>query len=225
MGKRIIQFIKYIFDSFLCVLYADNNECEICKAYVEDGFICSECVSKIKFCRGENTSIKNYPQIKCYSVSYYSKIIMKLILQFKYKSNFRCGSILSNFLIQFIQREDIKFDVVTFVPMTKRALKKRGYNQSKILAQNISEKFKTKTINPIIKTRETKDQIGLNAEERWKNIESCFKIKDKKSIDSKVILLVDDVITTGATTYYCANSMLKSGAKEIIILTVAKSRI
>lgn len=128
-------------------------------------------------------------------------------------------------MVRFIEKEGIKFDVVTFVPMTKRALKKRGYNQSKILAQIISEKFKIKIISPIVKTRETKDQIGLNAEQRWKNIESSFEIKDKKSIDSKVILLVDDVITTGATTYYCANSMLKSGAKEIIILTAAKSRI
>jgi competence protein ComFC len=225
MGKRIFQFIRYLFDSIISIIYTYEYKCELCGEYLEEGDICEKCKNKIKLCKFPVVLNKNNYNVKCYNVSYYSGDITKLILNFKYKSNFRCGDILADFMIELIERENIRFDVVTFVPMTKSALSKRGYNQSKILAKIIGKKFGLPVIDCIEKVKETKDQIGLGSEERWMNVSKSFKLKSNKDIIKKCILLVDDVFTTGATTFFCSGEMLEKGAKKVIVLTVAKSRI
>jgi len=225
MGKRIIEFIKYLFDSLISVIYTYECKCEICGEYLEVGDICNSCKEKIHFRKDSYIINKNGLSIKCYSVSYYSGNITKLILNFKYRNNFRCGEILGSFMIELIKREKIEFDFVTFVPMTKRSIKKRGYNQSKILAKIIGKKFEIKVIDCIKKVKETKDQIGLSAEQRWINVSKSFKFVSNKNIIGKNILLVDDVLTTGATTYCCAITIINNGGKNVIVLTVAKSNI
>ncbi len=225
MGKRIIEFIEYLFDSFISVIYTHERKCEICGKYLENGDICDQCKGKIHFCKDPFILNRDNFSIKGYSVSYYSGNIMKLILNFKYRSNFRCGDILGSFMVDFIERVKIEFDLIAFVPMTKNSMNKRGYNQSKILAKIIGKKFKTEVIDCIKKVKETKDQIGLSSEKRWVNVSKSFKFRSNKNISGKNILLVDDVFTTGATTYCCAITMIENGAKNVIILTVAKSNI
>lgn len=225
MGKRIIEFLKFLFDSLISVIYTYEYKCEICGEYLETGDICEYCKGKIYFRKDPFVINKNGSSIKCYSVSYYSGNITKLILNFKYRNNFRCGDILGNFMIELIKREKIEFDFVTFVPMTKNSIKKRGYNQSKILAQIIGKKYGIKVIDCIKKIKETKDQIGLSAEQRWINVSKSFEFLPNKKIIGKNILLVDDVFTTGATTYCCAITMIENGGKNVIVLTVAKSNI
>ena len=75
------------------------------------------------------------------------------------------------------------------------------------------------------KIRETKDQIGLNEEMRWRNILGSYRLRSDKKIKNKKILLVDDVMTTGATTFCCAEELIKGEANCVIILTAAKSKI
>ena len=72
---------------------------------------------------------------------------------------------------------------------------------------------------------DTKDQIGLSGEERWNNMEKCFEIQESKFIKNKKILLVDDVITTGATAFHCAHNLKESGINDVCILTIAKSNV
>lgn len=225
MGKRIFEFIRYLCDAIISIVYTYEYKCELCKEYLEEGDICEECRSKIKLCKFPIVLNKNNYSVRCYSTSYYSGDIAKLILNFKYKSNFRCGDILAKFMIELIEREKIEFDAITFVPMTKSALSKRGYNQSKILAKIIAKRFRIPVVDCIDKVKETKDQIGLDSEERWSNVSKSFRLKNSKKIIGQSILLVDDVFTTGATTYFCAGEMIEKGAKDVIVLTVAKSRI
>lgn len=214
-----------MFDCVISVIYTYEYKCELCGEYLENGDICHRCKSKINFCQNSFILNKNNLSIKGYSASYYSGNITKLILNFKYKNNFRCGDILGGFMIELIEKENIQFDLIAFVPMTSSSMKKRGYNQSKILAKIIGKKFGIKVIDCIKKVKETKDQIGLSAEERWKNVSKSFEFNDNKNISEKNILLVDDVFTTGATTYSCAITIIENGAKDVIVLTVAKSNI
>lgn len=79
--------------------------------------------------------------------------------------------------------------------------------------------------NYLYKIIETKDQIGLNDEMRWKNCSNSFRFNRKYSVKEKKILLVDDVITTGATAYSCAKEIKNAGAEAVIILTAAKSKL
>ncbi|AJA49603.1 putative amidophosphoribosyltransferase [Clostridium pasteurianum DSM 525 = ATCC 6013] len=225
MGRWIIEFIKYLLDCVLSVLYCREYKCIECGNYVEESSICNECSKKIKFCKEFIRIKKNNNEVICYSVSYYSNLMVKLILRLKYKSDFVCADIISSFMIKVIQENHIKFDSITFIPMTRKALRKRGYNQSRILAKIISDKLNVELIDCLKKVRETKDQIGLDGNSRWENLFLSFKIKNSNKILGKNILIIDDVITTGATSYYCAEELLNNGAKKVKVLTAAKTSI
>lgn len=225
MGKWIIKVIKDLFEALLCVIYSYDERCVLCKEYIEEKNICSSCKNKIKICKNYLVINKNNLGLKCYSVSYYSNAMRDLILRLKYKSDFRAGEVIGELMIEYIKNEKLQFDIVTFVPMTVKSLKARGYNQSEFLGKIISKHFQVPLAACIGKTVETGDQIGLDGNERWENLSHCFKNILSRKLSDKKVLLMDDVITTGATAYFCAKILYESGCKTVTVLTAAKSRI
>ncbi|AKN33323.1 competence protein ComF [Clostridium carboxidivorans P7] len=226
MGNGIIKNLIFLKDCVLETIYSNDEKCICCGEETYDGrYICSKCEALIKFCSYGFDIQKEEINFKCYSVSYYSGAIMNLILQLKYKSNFQAGQILSQYMVSLIKNKKIKCDYITYVPMTKERLKNRGYNQGAYLSKMISKSLDIPVINCLSKVKNTKDQIGLGKEERWRNIEGSFQFLKKYCIESKNILIVDDVITTGATAISCALELKKHGAEEITVLTAAKSRV
>jgi competence protein ComFC len=225
MGIRVIKYLKYLFNCLLSIIYDENCGCVICGGGDESELLCKSCRNRIKECSNLSVIDKDGLQIKCYSYAYYSNIIKDMILRMKYKSDFKCGEALSELMLEVIEKNNLNFDSITFVPSSRKAMEKRGYNQSQFLAELISRKSEKAVVNSLKKTTETRDQIGLDSENRWKNLKDCFKVRNEKPIYNKKILLIDDVMTTGATAFYCARELINKGAGEIIILTVAKSRI
>lgn len=226
MENGIVKYLKKLIRCFLNIVYYSEEECVVCgKKVFEDLYLCSSCRDKIKNCE-ESKKIKICnKETRIYSALYYSSAVKKIVLGLKYKSDFRCGDVLADYMIKVVQDKKIHFDVITYVPLNRDNQKKRGYNQSKYLAKRIGDRFDKKVIETIKKSKETKDQIGLNGKERWKNLEGSFSFINGKNIENKKILLVDDVITTGATAYYCVFELLKNNSNEIIVLTAAKSKI
>ncbi len=225
MGKRVAKHLTYLFEALLEVVYYKDDVCIICGGNAEEINICKSCLNKIKTCPGDTVLCKNNNYFIYYSVSYYSKVMKTLILRLKYKGDFFSGETIAKLMVSHIQREKIKFDAITFVPMTKRAEKKRGYNQSQFLSKLVSKSLDVPLIKCLVKVHESNDQIGLDGSGRWDNLSNCFRAVNEKMYLGKVILLIDDVITTGATAYYCGDAMKKSGAKSVIVLTAAKSCI
>ena len=226
MGNEFISVLKYIGNCILQVVYPFNEDCIICKGSITDGsWLCSSCENKIKYCKESFELTKNHKKYSYYCLAYYSKSISELVLRLKYKSDFVCANVLGEKMAELIIKNNLIIDFITFVPATKRSLKKRGYNQSKLLARAISDVLKIKMISTLDKIKETKDQIGLNEEMRWKNISGSYKLKSLIKIKNKKILLVDDVMTTGATTVCCVEELIKGEANCVIILTAAKSKL
>lgn len=226
MGEKIIKATKYILSCILDIIYAEEDKCISCgDILTSDKRLCNSCYNKVQLCK-EPMLVKNQNiKFKSHSYSYYCGVIKDLIIKLKYKSNFPAGSVLAEMLYSYIVKNDLKFDFITFVPSSKASLKRRGYNQSKYLAKKLSEKTDKSIINVLYKSFETKDQIGLDEESRWNNLKGSFKVRKSKYILDRVILLIDDVITTGSTTYYCREELIKQGAREVIILTVARGKI
>lgn len=223
MGKGII---KYLAESVLNVIYCGNENCIICSNMNETEYhICNDCLSKIVFLNDGFITRKSEFEIQCFSAAYYTKVITELVRRLKYKSDFNCGETLAHFLINVINIKNLEFDFITFVPMSKNSLKARGFNQGEFLAKYIGKQTNKPVVESILKIKDTKDQIGLNTESRWDNLVDCFKSKNIKAIKNKKMLLVDDVITTGATTFFCAQELLKSEVEKVTVLTAAKSRI
>ena len=214
MGKRIIKLLNEIKEEILDIIYPPINKCIICDS--EFIGICPLCNSTIKRCINEDNII---------SYGHYKGALKKLLLEFKYKKNFTAGRVLAFYLYELIKENKIEAEAIVFIPSSKRALKDRGFNQCEFLAKEISRRSDIKIYKDIIKAKNIKEQKTLSKEDRIKNVKDAFKIKDKNNIKGKKIILLDDVITTGATLFECEKILKAAGATSINILTVAKSFI
>lgn len=215
MGKKIIKKIKYIFSAVLDIIYPPYNKCIICNSENFIG-ICPLCKSNIK-------RIQTQEEILSYG--FYGGVLKELILSFKYDKNFTAGDILAELLLNLIEEEKINGDYICYVPMSKKSLKKRGFNQCEIIAKKIGEKLDIPVSRCIVKNKNTKEQKTLSKEERMRNVVGAFEIRENSKIYNKKIILIDDVITTGATLLECKKVLEKNAVEEITILTIAKSHI
>ncbi|MEK9129988.1 MAG: ComF family protein [Patescibacteria group bacterium] len=193
-----------------------KNFCPICRKPARMGCICQKCLSHSPF--------KNI-----FIVSFYKeKIIKQAIHTFKYK-HIRdlakpFGEIIINFLYQ--SKTNLLFDNSYFlipVPLHRKRLFERGFNQSELLAQIIAQQLGISTINNILKRKQnTKSQTKLKEKERRKNIKNAFICLHPENIKNKNIILLDDILTTGSTLREAARVLKKAGAREIIGLVLAK---
>lgn len=220
MGNGII---RYIIESVLNVIYAESENCLVCNAYVDsEESLCNTCKEKIEYCV-DGFKLNN--NIECFSATYYASTVTEMIRRLKYKSDFAMGEFLGSLLVKTMDKKKVEFDLITYVPMSKKALKKRGFNQSKFLASHVSKCTNKPLKELLVKKKDTKDQIGLDGNSRWNNLQNCFEAIKNNSFIDKNIIIIDDVITTGATSFYCAEQLLNNGAAKVTILTVAKSRL
>lgn len=116
---------------------------------------------------------------------------------------------------------DLKFDAVCFVPMSKSAEKERGYNQSRILAKSLAHKIDLPVEDCLVKVRNTEKQHSLTGQGRLENIKGAFSVRTPAEVEGKVLLLCDDIKTTGATLGECAKVLLAAGAKDVYCICVA----
>ncbi|MDD5351952.1 MAG: phosphoribosyltransferase family protein [Candidatus Omnitrophica bacterium] len=151
-------------------------------------------------------------------------MIKELIHRFKYNQKIQYKTIFKNLFEEFIATFNILRDVdlVIPVPLHPVRLREREYNQSQILACMISEIIKKPVAEDIlVRIRNTKSQIDLDEKSRINNISGCFAVKDGIKIQSKSILLVDDVLTTGITLSEAAGALKELNPCKISALTLA----
>lgn len=216
------HIIKYLIQCFLEVLYPSAIKCLGCDIEEDESFLCNECNSKLSYVNSKFYLGKT----PCYSIFYYNNIMKKLISEFKYKKNFNVGEFFLFLLCEKIKSENISFDYVTFIPMNKLALKKRGFNQCEYLAKKIAENTDKKLIDILGKKDGVKEQKTLSRTERADNIKDAFYVKyENLDINNKRVLLIDDVITSGETLINSVKTLKEYYNIEIFLLTVVKSSI
>lgn len=117
-----------------------------------------------------------------------------------------------------------RFDGIVPVPVTKRALKERGFNHTVLLGRGVSKSIDIPLfMDALYKKKETPPQVGLGAKERLSNLKNAFEVFG--SVTGKRLLLLDDVMTTGATVRECSRVLMKAGAKDVIVVTLARSTL
>lgn len=114
-------------------------------------------------------------------------------------------------------------DVVTWVPMSKYKERRRGYNQSELLARSLGDELGLVARPLLRKTRHTRDQNRLSGKERRKNNEGAFTGVELSSVAGKRVLLVDDIYTTGSTVADCAAALRKAGVAAVYVITAART--
>lgn len=225
---------KYILDIFF------PNRCPFCSKIIKwNELSCESCIDEIPFintehCKicGKDNCLCNEVKIYydgCVSAVYYDGIIKKGIVNLKI--NKACN--LADFfkdeiykrLSETLSIDDIDF--VTSVPMNKSAKRERGYNQAEIIAKKVSELVRKPVISDIlIKSRNDIIQHELNRQDRENLIKGMYELNSNRvnNINGKVILLCDDVITTGSTLNECAKILKQNGAKAVYCATIASTR-
>lgn len=155
----------------------------------------------------------------------YEGFIRKLILQYKFQEKSYLYKI---FVKNLKNNEKIylflkKYDIIIPVPISKKRKKQRGYNQTSLLAQQISKDFNLEcTEKCLTKDIHTKPQSSLSKEDRIKNVKNVYSVKKQEKIINRNILLIDDIYTTGNTVNECSRVLKQAGAKSVAILTLAK---
>jgi len=150
--------------------------------------------------------------------------VQNLIHNLKYNNKTDVGIMLGNLLGERLKDSPLyrDIDIIIPVPLHQKKFRLRGYNQSTFIAQGISEKMDIMyTENILLRTISTESQTRKSRYNRYENMKDVFEVKDAKSIIGKHILLVDDVITTGATLEACANQLLENGVSKVSIAALA----
>ena len=158
---------------------------------------------------------------------YKSGISQTLMHKFKYQNRPEIGRMAGLWLGSEMQEKGLveRIDVIIPVPLHKRKERKRGYNQSLIFAKGISEVTQVPVMDKAIKRIEYgESQTKKTREQRWKVAQKAFSVSNPENVKGKKILLVDDVITTGATLEGCGLQLLNSGAAELNIATMAVAK-
>ena len=158
---------------------------------------------------------------------YFNKggIAQKLIHNIKYKGHKEAGKRVAEWygyqlLAECSRLNDI--NIIIGVPLHKRRLQQRGYNQADWIAEGIAGVLNIPAQTDIlVRTEFNSSQTNKNRLERWENVKTVFAVVKPEAVQNKNILLVDDVLTTGATIEACAIELFKSGCKTVSVLTLA----
>ena len=186
------------------------NKCDHC------GRITNYAVNYCNSCIEWNINVD-----KARSAYDYEEPIDELIKSFKYNGKRYLAEVFSEKLKSIYVSEFMACDVIVCVPMTNERLKSRGYNQAEVLAEELSKRINVPFCNDAIKkTRETPRQANLTKKERRNNLSKSFTVYKKYVVD-KHVLLVDDVLTTGATADILSQLLKKKGALSVTVLTIA----
>lgn len=159
---------------------------------------------------------------------YYKKggSVQKLIHQLKYQGHkeigIYLGQILGSQLLEYSEFQTI--DTIVPIPLHKKKLKKRGFNQAESIAAGLAESMsKELELNSVYRVTESSTQTKKSRYKRWENVSDIFKLKNGHQLDGKHVLLVDDVITTGATMEACLQVMSRATNVKLSVAAIAFS--
>lgn len=228
-------------DNITEFLFPLNHTCNNCGREIFSGKdFCDECESKLIYndkifcnhcgrrtfnseeycysCSGRETHFE-----KARSVFVYAPPLSYVIAKFKYNHKKYLAKIFAQKMAFVFYKNFLSADCVLFTPMTEERESERGYNQAKVLAQEFCKITSLPLIEDcLLKTKETPRQATISsAKDRQENLKGSFKVVNKDKIKNKTVLLIDDVMTTGATVETLCMLLKKAGVKGVNVLTVA----
>jgi len=225
------------------------SSCQICEALLEkpgEKVVCRDCLNGLNgtnspfcLCCGRffdgagdphlcaNCLESRPPFTRHRSGARYDGVVKDLILLYKYRGFEVLSGVLVDFLIRSLGREEDLWsgvEAVVPVPLHPDKEKSRGFNQARLLAKRLGRQKNIPLMaGRLVKVRPTAAQTSLGAREREINLKGAFQVKKAAGLKGKVVLLVDDVYTTGSTIRECSRALRKAGIKEVRAMTVAQA--
>ncbi len=210
-----------LIDTLLDLLYPPR--CPFCHRFLDGGMrVCSRCERSLPYMPtgGLDRTFENLNE--CFSVLRYEGDVRKSLHRYKFGGVSAYAGCYAKLLAECIEDNAIYADVVTWAPLSARRLRERGYDQARLLAEGAAEYMETPCLPLLKKRRHNAAQSGTkSADERRRNVRGVYAYAGNKPLDGMTVLLVDDIVTTGATLDECAGVLRKAGAAEILALTLA----
>lgn len=203
-------------------------------ALSRENFLCLSCINDLPFTHFsqhagnpvEKIFWGRLPIYRAMSAFYFSKssVVQHLIHELKYKGNKAIGNYLGNVMGDTLKESNDfqNIDAIVPLPLFEKKEKLRGYNQAAVLCEGISEVLNIPAVTKnVIRKTATETQTRKGRTQRWENVSDTFSVLNPEELEGRHILLVDDVITTGATLEACGSELLKIKNARLSIATLA----
>ena len=218
--KRLLIFLLDLLFPPRCVFCGEviAPGRQVCKA-------CAREIVPVPTVRRMNLS-KSGKNIPCVVLYPYAGKVRDSVIRFKFGGEKSYAGFYSERMVSHIAKlcPETAFDWVVPVPISAQREKQRGYNQSKLIARKIAAAMNIRCSECLEKTRDNPEQHKLNKTERRKNVAGAYQVSGSEAAGRK-ILLVDDIVTTGATLSECAETLYRSGADSVVCTAVAESAL
>lgn len=242
---KFLENLKELLKSPLEAVFPKKLTCAVCRKELQESVegICPECYGRLPFLSGKTClkcgqpleNLSNYcNRCKDEEIFYksaaavfeYDNKIKNLIFRFKSDNQKYLADFFGLSLAQKYATLNYDGDLAMYVPIHKNTLKKRGFNQSELLCKKFSALSGVPVSNGnLVKIVDTGQQKFLTKAERIKNLEKSFFVNFKSGVKGKNIILIDDIMTTGATANECAKVLNAAGAKNVYILCLATVKL
>ena len=200
-------------------------KCVFCESVLKDTDICRECEEKLPYTVGDS-AMQKFPFIdKCVSPLYYKDKVRASVHRYKFGGcsaySRRYAALMSDCVENNLDCRSL--DVISWIPLSKKRLRQRGYDQARLLAEEIAAKTGLPCRQLLQKVKNNSAQsLTRDAKQRRKNVAGVYALDDGADVSGLRILLVDDVVTTGATMSEAARILRKAGAKSVFGVTLAR---
>lgn len=200
-------------------------KCVFCESVLKDTDICRECEEKLSYTVGDS-AMQKFPFIdKCVSPLYYKDKVRASVHRYKFGGcsaySRRYAALMSDCVENNLDCRSI--DVISWIPLSKKRLRQRGYDQARLLAEEIAAKTGLPCRQLLQKVKNNSAQsLTRDAKQRRENVAGVYALDDGADVSGLLILLVDDVVTTGATMSEAARILRKAGAKSVFGVTLAR---
>lgn len=215
----MFKAIKYVYSAIIDLIFPDR--CVICNK--EDGIICHGCLKSLKPLPSHSIEpVSGIDKIYCYGE--YTGNLKTVIKKLKFSKKQKIANILGEKMAEMLKPnistlEDI---VLIPVPLHKKREIERGFNQSLLLCLTISEKLRLPYLeNEVIRDKDTEYMHSLSKKDRLKNVKDAFKINNPTKLKNKTVIIIDDILTTGATISQIGKLLKTNKSGKIIGATCA----
>lgn len=201
------------------------TRCVLCGAVtVSPDKICLDCARENPCIHAQKRI--NVPKagqtILCTVPYVYHGKIRESIIRFKFYGQIRSADFFGSKIAGELSKNAEKYDFISSVPISVKRRSQRGYNQSELIARAAAKELHLPYRECLVKTTDNKEQHKLTEKERRKNVQGVYELIQKEEVYGKHILLVDDIVTTGATLCECAEALFAGGAKEVSCAAIAQ---
>lgn len=200
-------------------------KCPFCARVLDRPGVCAACEKALPWTE-ERDSLWELPGgLRCAAPLWYRDNARQGLLRLKFRGAPGAAEPLGALVAQCAaERLSGEFDTVTWVPVSGKRLRQRGYDQAELLARAACRRWDTAPVRLLEKRRDNPAQSGLrDAAARWENVRDVYRAVEPEAVEGRRVLLVDDICTTGATLCQCADVLRRAGAAEVVCAAAART--